>query len=127
MGSDNRRRKDSGIPDGKGRPGYLRRPQVPLRVEHPGVHRLLTASEASSLGVDRKTLERLTCSGEIERVARGVYSLAGGLSDTFQTWAIVAKKNAKGRYLSAVCTFLPRADNGVARKSLDSLASEGKS
>jgi predicted transcriptional regulator of viral defense system len=56
---------------------------------------LLTASEASSLGVDRKTLERLTCSGEIERVARGVYSLVGGLSDTFQTWAIVAKKMPK--------------------------------
>ena len=55
----------------------------------------MTSSEASALGVDRKTLERLTYSGEIERVARGVYSLAGGLSDTFQTWAIVAKKMPK--------------------------------
>lgn len=30
--------------------------------------------------------------GEIERVSRGVYTLPGGLTDIFQTWAIVAKK-----------------------------------
>lgn len=56
---------------------------------------LIRASEASSLGVHRKTLTRLAQLGEIELVSRGVYSLPGGLSDALQTWAIVAKKMPK--------------------------------
>lgn len=56
---------------------------------------VLRTREAQALGVNGNTLLRMRDLGEIERIERGLYAFPNALKDTFQTWALVAKKMPK--------------------------------
>ena len=55
-------------------------------------HGLLRASQLQALGIARVTLSRLAASGQLERVGRGVYRLAGAQGSEHESLATVAVK-----------------------------------
>ena len=92
---------------------------------------LLTTAQAEDAGVSRKQLARMASAGAIERVAQGVYRMAGAPRQDHE--AIYATSLALGgATYSGVFTLLPiltgngRAHHGDILRSVADLADAGK-
>lgn len=62
---------------------------------------LLRASDLDAIGVPRVVLSRLTASGQVERVGRGLYRLSGAMSSEYENLANIAVKVPQ----AAFCLF----------------------
>lgn len=76
---------------------------------------LLRASDLDAMGVPRVVLSRLTASGQLERVGRGLYRLSGSTSSEYESLATIAVKVPQAVFclfsalqFHALTTQLPR-------------------
>lgn len=67
----------------------------PIIIEYLKDNEYLTVGEASNIGVGRHILAGYAKSGKLERVSRGIYTLANQLTDEFE---LLQKKNTRVIY-----------------------------
>ncbi len=84
-----------------------------------GAGRPMTAFELGRKGIPRMTLKRLQKTGLIERVARGIYKLAGSDENSWTLWAAVSLRNPKAVFcLNSAASYHGIIENMAANLNI---------